>query len=200
MRPLMTCLVCLLVATGTLLAQPKLGQLAPDFSGVDIRGRTHRLSDYRGRIVVLEAFNPDSPFCQNQYKSGALPALQTAAISKGAVWLLVVSTHAQHPSYRPPERARRDCASLGIKATAWLDDNSGQIGRLYGLTHTPQVCVIDPKGKLAYQGALDDQASASGDPRTAKNHVRAAVEALIAGRPVPLTESKPYGTPVNYAK
>jgi hypothetical protein len=200
MKRLVMFLALLIASGGPLLAQPKLGQPAPDFAAVDIRGKSHRLSDYRGRIVVLEAFNPDSPFCQNQYKSGALPALQTASISKGAVWLLVVSTPAQHPSYRPPERARRDFSSLGIKATAWLDDNSGQIGHLYGLTHTPQVSVIDAKGNLVYQGAMDDQPSTSGDPRTAKNHVRTAVEALMAGRPVPVPETKPYGTPVNYGK
>lgn len=181
------------------LAEAKVGEAAPDFSAVDIYGKTHRLSDYRGKIVVLEAYNLDCPFCANHYKTGAMQALQEAVTSKGGVWLVINSTHKGHPSYRPPEAARKEFASMGMKATAWIDDSDGRVGKLYGMKTTPHMFVIDAAGKVVYAGAIDDRPTSSGDPRTAKNYVRAAVEALLAGKPVATTTTKPYGCGVKYA-
>lgn len=181
------------------LAEAKVGEIAPDFTAVDIQGKTHRLSDYRGKIVVLEAYNLDCPFCANHYKTGAMQALQEAVTSKGGVWLVINSTHKGHPSYRSPEAARKEFASLGMKATAWLDDSNGKVGKLYGMQTTPHMFVIDAAGKVVYAGAIDDRPASSGDPRTAKNYVRLAVEALLAGKPVPTPATKPYGCGVKYA-
>jgi peroxiredoxin len=181
------------------LAEARVGQPAPDFTARDIQGRTHRLSDYRGKIVVLEAYNLDCPFCANHYKSGSMQALQAAVTSKGGIWLVVNSIATSDPSHRSPEAARAEFTAQGMKATAWIDDSSGALGRLYGMKTTPHLFVIDARGALAYAGAIDDRASSSGDPRTARNHVKQAVEALMAGKPVPLAESKPYGCAVKYA-
>ncbi|MCZ7637560.1 MAG: hypothetical protein M5U12_16900 [Verrucomicrobia bacterium] len=87
-----------------------------------------------------------------------------------------------------------------MKATAWIDDSAGTLGKLYDMKTTPHMFVIDAQGVLAYQGAIDDRASAAGDPRTAKNYVKQAVEALMAGRAVPVAETKPYGCGVKYAE
>lgn len=195
-----TTLSAVLVFALTASADVKVGQPAPDFTTKDINGKTHRLSDYQGKIVVLEAYNLDCPFCANHYKTGAMQALQAAVTSKGGVWLVVNSTHTSNPSHRTPEAARKEFVAQGMKATAWLDDSSGAIGRLYGMKTTPHLFVIDTRGVLAYQGAIDDRASSSGDPRTAKNYVKLAVEALLAGKPVPVTETKPYGCGVKYAE
>jgi peroxiredoxin len=195
-----TALSAVLALALTALADVKVSQPAPDFTARDINGKTHRLSDYQGKIVVLEAYNLDCPFCANHYKTGAMQALQAAVTSKGGVWLVVNSTHTSNPSYRTTEAARKEFAAQGMKATAWLDDSSGAIGRLYGMKTTPHMFVIDTRGVLAYQGAIDDRASSSGDPRTAKNYVKLAVEALLAGKPVPVTETKPYGCGVKYAE
>jgi peroxiredoxin len=195
-----TTLSAVLAFALTALAEVKVGQPAPDFTAKDINSKTHRLSDYQGKIVVLEAYNLDCPFCANHYKTGAMQALQAAVTSKGGVWLVVNSTHTSNPSYRTPEAARKEFAAQGMKATAWLDDSSGTIGKLYGMKTTPHLFVIDARGVLAYQGAIDDRASSSGDPRTAKNYVKLAVEALLAGKPVPLAETKPYGCSVKYAE
>ncbi|MBK9140621.1 MAG: redoxin domain-containing protein [Verrucomicrobia bacterium] len=193
-------LAALALAALPLLAQAKVGAPAPAFSGTDINGKVHKLSDYKGRIVVLEAFNPDCPFSANHYKTGAMPALQQALASKGVVWLVVNSTAASHASYRKPEAARREWQTLGMKATAWIDDHQGNIGRLYGMKTTPHLFVIDAQGTLVYAGSVDDLPDANADPRTAKNYVRATVEALLAGRPVPVAETKPYGCSVKYAE
>lgn len=196
----LNCLAVFAAAHVTLLAQARVGTPAPQFTGLDINGKTHKLSDYRGRIVVLEAFNPDCPFSANHYKTGAMPALQQAVGSKGVVWLLVNSTAANNPAYRSPEKARMEWQSLGIKATAWIDDNKGTLGRQYGMKTTPQVFVIDAQGTLVYAGAVDDRPDSSADPRTAKNHVRTTVEALLSGRPVPVAETKSYGSAIKYAE
>ena len=184
----------------TAAAQTAPGQPAPDFSAKDINGKSHRLSDYQGKIVVLEAYNLDCPFCANHYKTGAMQALQAAVTSKGGIWLVVNSTHTSQPAHRTPETARQEFAAQGMKATAWIDDSSGAVGRLYGMQTTPHLFVIDPRGMLAYQGAVDDRPASSGDPRTANNYVRQAVEALMAGKPVAQAQTKPYGSGVKYAK
>ncbi|NLH72847.1 MAG: redoxin domain-containing protein [Verrucomicrobia bacterium] len=182
------------------LGDAKVGQPAPDFTGTDINGKTHKLSDYKGKIVVLEAYNSDCPFCANHYKTGAMQGLQQSAVSKGVVWLIVNSVNAKHPSYRKPEAARKEFADFGIKATAWIDDNSGTIGKLYGMKTTPHMFVINQQGVLVYQGAIDDRPASSGDPRTARNFVKAAIESLLVGKPVPTPETQPYGCGVKYAE
>lgn len=188
-----------LIGQLTVLGQAKVGQPAPDFAGADVNGRTHRLSDYRGKIVVIEAYNPECPFSGNHYKTGAMQALQGNVITKGVVWLVVNSSPAGSPAYRKPDAARKEFADLGMKASALIDDSTGAIGKRYGLQTTPQAVVIDQQGVVAYAGAIDDRAVSSGDPRTARNYVRQAIEALIAGKPVPVGETKPYGSSIKYA-
>lgn len=196
-----TLLAALLIlgAAGMARAEVTVGKPAPDFVAKDVTGKTHRLSDYRGKIVVLEAYNLDCPFCANHYKTGAMQALQASVTSKGGIWLVVNSTAQGNPSHRAAAAARAEFAAQNMKATAWIDDSAGTLGKLYGMKTTPHMFVIDAQGTLAYQGAIDDRASAAGDPRTAKNHVKQAVEALMAGRAVPVAETKPYGCGVKYA-
>jgi hypothetical protein len=177
-----------------------VGKTAPGFSGTDINGKVHRLSDYKGKIVVLEAINLDCPFSANHYKTGSVQALQAATVSKGVVWLLINSTHAKHASYRTPQAARKEFADNHIRATAWIDDNAGSIGKLYGMQTTPHLFVIDHNGILVYQGAIDDRADSSADPRTARNYVRPVIEALLASKPVTPLETRPYGCSVKYAE
>jgi len=176
----------------------EVGKPAPDFTAKDIQGKTHRLSDYKGRIVVLEAYNLDCPFVKNHYKSGAMQELQAELTGKGVIWLVVNSVAAGNPSHRSPEAAQKEWAAQKIKATAWIDDSSGELGRKYGMRTTPHMFVINSDGVLAYAGAIDDRAAANGDPRTARNYVREAVEKLKAGAAVAVAETKPYGCGVKY--
>lgn len=199
MKNVVRFLLSFLLAFGA-WAEVRIGAPAPDFTARDINGKVHRLSDYRGKVVVLEAYNLDCPFCANHYKTGSMQSLQDAVTSKGGVWLVVNSTHKGNPSYRTPEAARKEFSSLGIKATAWVDDSDGKVGKLYGMKTTPHMFVIDPAGNLAYQGAIDDRPATTGDPRTARNYVKLAVEALLAGKAVPIAETKPYGCSVKYAE
>jgi len=179
-------------------AAAEVGQPAPDFTATDINGKTHKLSDYEGKIVVLESYNLDCPFVHNHYRSGAMQELQRDMTAKGIVWLVVNSVNAKHPSYRAPEAARKEWAAQKMAATAWLDDSSGKIGKAYGMRTTPDMFVIDKQGVLVYQGAIDDRAASKGDPRTARNYVREAVQKLQAGEKLPVSQTKPYGCGVKY--
>jgi peroxiredoxin len=196
MKKLFSILTMLAVTAAAFAVE--IGKPAPDFTAPDINGKTIKLSDYKGKIVVLESYNSECPFCDHHYKSGAVQELQKELASKGVVWLLVDSVNTQNPGYRKPEEARKEFADLKMAATAWLDDNAGAVGHLYGMKTTPHTFVIAADGTLAYQGALDNRPSPEGDPRTAKNYVRAAVEELLAGKPVSVAQTKPYGCAVHY--
>jgi len=186
-----------MVSVASLGAQ--IGKPAPDFTATDINGKTHRLSDYKGKIVVLESYNYDCPFCANHYKTGAMQDLQAELTGKGVVWLLVNSVNSKHPSYRTPEQAKKEWDALKIKATAWLDDSSGHVGKLFGMKTTPHMFVVNKDGLLAYAGSIDDQPTPDHDPRKARNYVREAVNSLMNGSSVPVTQTKPYGCSVKYA-
>jgi peroxiredoxin len=176
----------------------EIGQPAPDFTGTDIYGKTIHLSDYKGKIVVLESYNSDCPFCHNHYASGAMEELQKDLAAKSVVWLIVNSVNPHNSSYRTPDQARAEWTDLKINATDWIDDSSGKIGHLYNMRTTPDMYVIGKDGVLDYQGAIDNRPVPYGDPRTAKNYVRAAVDEIIAGQPVTITQTKPYGCGVHY--
>ena len=176
----------------------EIGKPAPDFTGTDINGKTIHLADYKGRIVVIESYNSDCPFCHNHYSSGAMQELQKELATQGVVWLLVDSVSPKNFSYRTPAQAQKEWADLKIAATAWIDDRSGDIGHLYGMKTTPHCFVIAANGTLVYAGAIDNRPQPFGDPRTAKNHVRAAMADLRAGKPVTVPQTKPYGCAVHY--
>ena len=191
-------LLALFGLVSTALAAAEVGKPAPDFTATDINGQTHKLSDYSGKIVVLESYNLDCPFVRNQYRTGAMQELQRELAAKGVVWFLVNSVSPRYPNHRSAEAAKKEWDSQKINATAWLDDSSGKVGKAYGMRTTPHTFVIDQNGVLAYQGAIDDRPASEGDPRTARNYVREAVQKLQGGEKVAVSQTKPYGCGVKY--
>ncbi|HEY1489907.1 MAG TPA: redoxin domain-containing protein [Verrucomicrobiae bacterium] len=177
----------------------EIGKPAPDFTGTDINGKTVKLADYKGKIVVIESYNSDCPFCHNHYATGAMQELQRDLAAKNVVWLVVDSVNTKNFSYRTPAQARTELTAEKMDVTAWIDDHTGDIGHLYGMKTTPHMFVVAADGMLVYDGAIDDRPAPSGDPRTAKNYVRAAVDELLAGKPVTVAQTKPYGCGVHYA-
>jgi peroxiredoxin len=196
MKNTLSLLAAALFATAAYAAD--IGKPAPDFTGTDINGKTIKLSDYQGKIVVLESYNSDCPYCKNHYR-GAAQALQQELADKGVVWLLVNSVGPKNPSHRTPEQAKQEWSDLKIAASAWIDDTAGTIGHLYGMKTTPHLFVIAADGTLVYDGAMDDKPSPNGDPRKASNYVRNAVAELLAGKPVSVAKTKSYGCVVHYA-
>jgi len=182
-----------LVLTGALaFADAEVGKAAPDFTVTDVNGKAHKLSDYKGKIVVVESYNLDCPYVANHYNTGAMQELQGNVTAKDVVWLTVNS------SYGDAAKAKKEVADKKIKSTV-VYDPAGKIGKAYGFKTTPHMVVIGKDGKVAYNGAIDDKAETEGDPRSAKNYVKDAVAKLQAGQPVTVAKTKPYGCGVKYA-
>lgn len=182
-------------------AAPAVGQAAPDFTVADINGQTHRLSDYKGKTVVLEWVNPECPIVMKHYdKSGNLPATQREAVADGAVWLAINSGHAgAQGDYDAPQVAAWSRKN-GAAYTAYLRDQSGKVGRLYDARHTPTLFIINPEGTLVYAGGIDDISSGNpADIARANNYVKAAFADLKAGKPVAKAVTRAYGCNVKYA-
>lgn len=177
-------------------AAVKSGQPAPEFSFTDLAGRAHQLSEYRGKIVVLEWLSPACPFVIRHYRSGSMPATQALAAADGVVWLQINSAAMGDLD---PAKSIEWQKKQGAIATAYIRDAEGKLGRLYGAQTTPHLFVIAKDGTLAYQGAVDDQPNA-GQATTslAHNYVKAALAALKAGQPVAKTATQPYGCAVKY--
>lgn len=193
MKKMFITLSGLLLSSVFVLADAEIGKAAPDFSVTDVNGKAHKLSDYKGKIVVLESYNLDCPYVANHYKTGAMQELQASLTGKDVVWLTVNS------SYKDGDKAKKEIADQKIKASGVIHDPAGRIGKTYGFKTTPHMVVIDKDGKVAYNGAIDDKAETEGDPRTAKNYVKEAVGKLQAGQSVATPKTKPYGCGVKYS-
>jgi peroxiredoxin len=181
-------------------AEVQVGSTAPDFSLTDTHGRTHRLSEYRGKIVVLEWYNPDCPFVGKHYRSGNMQQLQKEYTAKGVVWLAVDSSAPGEQGNYPAETLNQVSNKVGAIRTALLLDPDGNVGHAYGAKTTPDMYIIDAKGALVYRGAIDSKRSTNeADVKTATNYVRQALDAVLAGQPVPVSATQPYGCTVKYA-
>lgn len=181
------------------LAQVASNQAAPDFTLTDSNGQNHSLADYKGKFIVLEWFNPDCPFVKKHYDSGNMPNLQKQYTAKGVVWLSINSSALGKQGNYTPQGFNRFITDKGASPTVVLLDTDGKVGRLYNAQTTPSMFVIDPKGILIYQGAIDDTPSAdTADLKTAKNYVSAALDAAMNGKPVAVSTTKSYGCSVKY--
>ncbi len=189
------------LATTTLLAldSPPVGSAAPDFSLTDAKGQTHSLSQYKGKYVVLEWFNPECPFVKKHYGSGNMQKLQEEYTRKGVVWLTIDSNAPGSEGNMTPEQAEKVAAAWKTHQTALLLDPEGKAGRAYGAKNTPNMVVISPEGKIAYEGAIDSKATPNpSDIPNSTNYVKVALDESLAGKPVTTANTKPYGCSVKY--
>jgi peroxiredoxin len=177
---------------GAAIAAPQLGAPAPNFTAKDQEGREVSLAALRGKVVVLEWTNPDCPFVQRHYQAKTMASLADRFRDRDVVWLAVNSTHHMDPA---KDRAWRSEQGFTY---AILDDRAGTIGSAYGAKTTPNMFVIDRSGTLVYQGAIDDDA-AGAKGTAARNYVAEALDDVLAGTPVRVAETKPYGCSVKYA-
>jgi alkyl hydroperoxide reductase subunit AhpC len=177
----------------------KVGEPAPDFQGVDSHGQVQKLSSYRGKFVVLEWHNQGCPYVRKHYESGNMERLQKAWTKKGVVWLTLISSAPGKEGYVTAAEENAYLAKHKAVPTAAILDPKGEIGRLYGAKTTPHMFVINPKGVLIYNGAIDDKESTDyKDIPGAKNYVSAALAAATAGKAVPVSTTRPYGCGVKY--
>jgi peroxiredoxin len=178
----------------------QVGSPAPDFHGTDSNGKTQSLDQYRGKYVVLEWHNHDCPYTIKHYESGNMQSLQKEWTAKGVVWLTVISSAPGEQGYVNGPQETAYMKKVGADPTAAVLDPKGEIGHLYSAKTTPNMYVIDPSGKLIYEGAIDDHATTDvADIKASKNYVSAALNEAMSGQPVQTTVTRPYGCSVKYA-
>jgi peroxiredoxin len=180
-------------------AAASVGAPAPAFNVPDSAGKARALREFAGKTVVLEWTSPSCPFAAAQYQSNSMPQLQRWARERGIVWLTILSSHPSREDYLPAARAAAFNGKRGGVPTALLLDDSGTMGHAYGAMTANHMFIVDAKGKLVYAGGIDD--SESRDPeevKTAHNHVRAALEDILAGRAVKTATTEPFGCALSY--
>jgi peroxiredoxin len=176
------------------VAHLAIGASAPGFSIKAADGRQHGLAEYAGKIVVLEWTSPVCPYTAVKYDNGAMQALQTFAAEHQVIWLSVDTAAADRAGYLSPAAARRRLRDTHAKVTQFLFDTDTRLAASYGAKTTPSFFIIDRGGKLAYQGAMDDENAAASGP----NYVRDALDALLGGRAVKVGETQQHGCAVEY--
>jgi len=178
-------------------AAPRLGEPAPDFTLADQSGKAVKLSEAKGKFVVLEWFNEGCPFVKKHYRFNNMQGLQKKYGNKGVVWYSIISSNKGKQGHMTPAQASGKLKTMSSKAI--LLDESGDVGRLYGAKTTPHMFVVDKKGVLIYMGGIDDTPSADpNDIKNSKNYVAAALDEALAGKPVSTPSSSPYGCSVKY--
>jgi len=180
-------------------AAAPVGKAAPAFTVKDSNGRTHKLSDFKGRYVVLEWLNYGCPFVKKHYNSGNMQATQKAARAQGTVWLSVNSSASGKQGHSNGSQANKLTREKKASPTAVLLDANGKVGNAYGAKTTPHMFVINPKGVIIYNGAIDNKPSADAkDIKGAKNYVLAALSQARKGQKVSTPVTQPYGCSVKY--
>jgi peroxiredoxin len=186
------------LAATAALANAPAGQPAPDFAVTDLAGKPAKLSDYKGKTVVLEWHNFGCPFVQKHYRSGNMQALQKK-YGNDVVWLAVNSTNKSSSDWTEPPALTKQLSDFGATPARYLVDEPGTVGKAYGARTTPHMYIIDASGKVVYNGAIDDKRSTNPeDVKGAKNYVAAALDEIKVGKPVSTASTTPYGCSVKY--
>ena len=194
-----------LVALGVCAVLPalwaaKVGETAPEFTASASNGKTIRLSDYRGKYVVLEWHNNGCPYVGKHYKSGNMQRLQKKWTGRGVIWFTVLSSAPGKQGYVTASEENEYLAKMQAAPTAALLDPSGEIGHLYDAKTSPQMVVINPQRIVIYDGAIDNKPTTDlNDVPGATNYVSLALEQGMAGKPVETPTTRPYGCSVKYS-
>lgn len=191
-------IVCLALSTQA-QAEVKAGDAAPQFEAKDANGKAVKLSDYKGKWVVLEWFNKGCPYVRKHYSGQNMQNLQKTYTEKGVVWLTINSTNPKNKDYVTDKVALEDAANFKASPTAIIPDGEGKIGKSYGAKTTPHMYVINPEQKIVYAGAIDDKPTFdAADIKGSKNYVDEALKQGMAGKAITDANVKPYGCSVKY--
>lgn len=187
-------LIAILAVAGGAAAGPgvDVGDKAPGFTLTDSAGKTVSLADFTGQVVVLEWTNPDCPFVKRHYQEGSMKNLTSAYSEIGVVWLTINSTNYMD--------AAANAAFAKKEGIGWpvLVDQDGSVGHAYGAATTPHMFIIDAKGIVVYEGAIDDDPRGNLEAGARTNYVSNALNDVAAGQAVSTPETKPYGCSVKY--
>jgi peroxiredoxin len=188
-----------LAGCGMATAEVEIGALAPGFALQSSDGETVRLADFSDGYVVLEWTNHDCPYVRKHYDAGNMQALQREAGEQGVSWLTIISSAPGKQGHVDAAQANALTESRDAAPTAVLFDPDGEVGKAYGAKTTPHMYIIDPQGRLIYQGGIDDKpTSRQADIETATNYVRKALGEALSGKEVVDAVTRPYGCSVKY--
>jgi AhpC/TSA family len=192
----------LVVLTGLSVAwAARVGEPAPDFTATDTNGKVHKLSEYRGKFVVLEWTNRGCPYTQKHYNSGNMQRLQRGWTGTGIIWLTVISSAPGEQGYVTAPEENAYLQEVKAAPTAVLLDPSGAVGHLYDAKTTPHMFIVNSQGTLIYNGAIDDRPTTDlSDINGAKNYVSASLQEATSGKPVSNPTTRPYGCSVKYPR
>lgn len=194
----MKSLIALLLLTSISAFALETGQPAPEFTLTGLT-REVKLSDLKGKVVVLEWLNHGCPFVRKHYDSGNMQAIQKKYTDKGLTWLSVVSSAPGKQGYVDAKGAGKEKAQNKSNASDILLDPTGKVGKLYGAKTTPHMYIIDKKGVLVYQGAIDDKADTDlNSIQSAKNYVSSALDEHLSGKKITAHTTRAYGCAVKY--
>ena len=201
MRNIKFVIFTVILIAATLTAQTgRINTPAPDFELKDNTGTSHKLSDYKGKVVVLEWVNYQCPFVKKHYGSENMQKLQKAYTEKGIVWLSICSSAEGNQGYFEGEELTEQIIKSGSNATAYLTDSQGNVGKMYGAKNTPHMFIIDSAGNLVYAGGIDDiRSTDQADIPKAKNYIKPALDELLSGSKVSMQSTQSYGCSVKYA-
>ncbi len=180
-------------------AVPKIGEVAPDFQLQGTKGEKVKLSNFKGKWVVLEWFNKDCPFVRKFYDAQEMQNLQKTYVDKGVVWFQISSSVNGKEGHLTMNEAKKNFLAEKSASTDLLLDSDGRVGKSFGAKTTPHMFIINPEGKVVYAGAIDDKPSTEKeDLKSAKNYVKAALDEGLSGKPVTVSTTRPYGCSVKY--
>ena len=192
--------VTLAMANAT--ASPEIGDLAPVFNLPSSVGKNVSLSEFEGKIVVLEWVNHGSPYVRRKYVWDQMQKAQRAAKKQNVIWLTICSSAPDKYGHMTPDQINFIIRREKAAADYYLSDESGAVGQSYGATKTPEIFIINSDGKIAYHGAFDDDTQEPGPgekplPNT-KNYVLQALQDLVAGIPVATPKTDLFGSGIIY--
>ncbi|MFT6070388.1 MAG: thiol-disulfide isomerase/thioredoxin [Bacteriovoracaceae bacterium] len=175
-----------------------IGDKAPQ---INLKGHptSFDLSKHKGKFVILEWYNDGCPFVRKHYDSGNMQALQKKYGNKVS-WVAINSSapgkqgHLENMSV-----AKKRFQDEKMKAKTLIKDVDGKVGMKYEAKTTPHMYIIDPKGTLIYQGAIDSIASADpSDIKKSENYIVSALDSALSGKPIKQAKTRPYGCSVKY--
>ncbi len=164
-----------------IISSMELNRIAPDFELRGLDGQLHRLSDYRGRVVVVNFWSADCPHVERT------DALMLASLrGRGdAVMLLSIASNANESA----EMVEQTSRSRGLPVV--LLDAGNAAADLYGAQFTPELFIVDREGVLRYHGAVDDVTFRQRNPT--RSYLDEAVDAALAGNAPPVAEVPAFG-------
>jgi peroxiredoxin len=168
---------------------------APDFTLSTFDGKPVKLSNYRGKTVVLEWMNFECPFSRYHYATKpTMVELAKKYKNQNIIWLTINST-----SHTTPQ-GNHDFAKKHKIQSPILDDRSGRVGKAYDAKTTPHIFIVNARGNIVYDGAIDNAPMGKVAGGEYVNYVDKALSEIVSGKAVSTPETKPYGCTVKYPK